>query len=318
MRIALTQLGCIGDAILLTSCFGAIRSRYPDCEIDVVAGEGNYFVFDSHPEVARVLVYRKSLWGALNFARQLRRNEYDFYVDPKDHHSSESSIIAKLARAAVKIGFNRAGGGPFTHQVVSSGENRGKHYVWRLSSALEFADVHCPPRERPSIALQKDSVEYANSFVNSAGKDTLLLNISAGSRDRVWQTEKWAEILSMPALGRFDRFVTSAPADSPEARRLCAMVPGLVHYETRNFHDLVAMISRAKLLLTPDTAAVHVASAFNIDMAAVYGGRPDNTAKYYPLMDNFAIAEADEGTDSISGVSAEALREAIAKVLGAH
>lgn len=315
MRIGLTQLGCIGDAILLTSCFESIRSRYPDCEIDVVAGEGNYFIFDEHPDVARVLVYRKSLWGALSFARQLRRFEYDFYIDPKDHHSSESSIIAKLARASVKIGFNRESGGPFTIGVPPSSQNSGKHYVARLATALESAGVHCPPRQRPSIALHKDSVEFANSFTNSSAKELLLLNISAGSRDRIWQTEKWAEVLLSPELGRFDIFVTSSPADRAEAVRLCSMVPGLKHYETRNFHDLVAMIARAKLLLTPDTAAVHVASALNVSMAAVYGGRPDNTAKYYPLMDNFAIAEAAEGTDSVSGVSAEELRNAILQVL---
>lgn len=315
MRIALTQLGCIGDAILLTSCFESVRSRYPESEIDVIAGEGNYFVFDGHPSVARVLVYRKSICGALSFIRQLRHYEYDFYIDPKDHHSSESSIIGKLVRASVKIGFNRGPKGAFTREVPPSSQNRGKHYVARLASALELADIQPLPGMRPSIALQKDSVDYANKHINKDGKDLLLLNISAGSRDRVWQTGKWAEILRTPALSQFELFVTSAPADRAEAESLCAMIQDLKHYETRNFHDLVAMIARAKLLLTPDTAAVHVASAFNVDMAAVYGGRPDNTAKYFPLMDNFAIREAAEGTDSVSGVGVEAFREALAQVL---
>jgi ADP-heptose:LPS heptosyltransferase len=132
----------------------------------------------------------------------------------------------------------------------------------------------------------------------------------------MWQTEKWIDVVSRLDAQKFSLVITSAPSEAKIAQEICSAIPSVRLYRTRNFHDLVSMIKICEIILTPDTAAVHVASAFNKPLVAIYGGMPDNTAKFYPLSDNMVIIPAIEGTDSISGVEASSVLNAIENFAG--
>ena len=333
MNICLTQLGRIGDMILLTAVLPAIKSKYPDCNIDIIAGRGNHFVLNGNPYIRRVIVYNKSISGIIKFIREIRRQSYDYYIDPKDHYSSESKIIAKLIRAKSSVGFNRNGEKTFDFSVDSKEQNKGLHYIERFFKALNSLPQNPVPQKgrrdlkndnmqnlpRPNLFVTGDSEQRIAEFTGKLPqKPILLVNISAGSTDRMWSGEKWIELFERldsdngnKYSDKYNLILTNAPSEEETAKAIINRIPYIYHFRTHNFHDTISIIKASAMMITPDTATVHVASAFNTPLVAIYGGMADNTAKFYPLSDHFIIIQAENGFDSIENVTVEAVYDMV-------
>ncbi|MBI4745515.1 MAG: hypothetical protein HY786_02975 [Deltaproteobacteria bacterium] len=80
-KILFIRPGGIGDAVLLIPAIKAIKTKYPDPQIDILAEKRNCGVFSICPEVRDINLYDrpKELWNAI-------RNEYDVVIDTESSY----------------------------------------------------------------------------------------------------------------------------------------------------------------------------------------------------------------------------------------
>jgi hypothetical protein len=55
-----------------------------------------------------VHVYTKRFFGTLRLLNSLLTTRFDVWIDPKEHYSTESAMLARMGRAPIKIGCREA------------------------------------------------------------------------------------------------------------------------------------------------------------------------------------------------------------------
>ena len=117
--ILLIQLDHLGDAILSTMMFPALRKRYPNASIEVLTSPSGREVFEAVDEIDHVFVSRvnrlarsgrlgwifATLWRGL----RLRRRGIDLGIDVRGEFPH--AVILWLSGARRRLGWNSGGGG---------------------------------------------------------------------------------------------------------------------------------------------------------------------------------------------------------------
>lgn len=296
MRILLVQLGTIGDMVLATPIFRTLRNAYPNASIDVITSIINSPLIDDNPHVNNYYVLDKSPLKLLPMFFLLRKTKYDYLIDPKDHYSSESRYIAKFIKAKTKIGFNPENENYFNLPIDSAEDNKNLHLSQRILIPLKYLNI--PYNESDTqieLFLSHESVNYAKGFLNKLPNRTnILLNLSAGSFDRMWNENKWNEFLNYLNYNNYNIILTYMPKHNVIAERILENHK-LNVFRSRGLKDILSIINLSDIIITPDTAVVHIASAFNKPLLSLYTGLKYPYIKFAPLskISETLIAESD-------------------------
>jgi ADP-heptose:LPS heptosyltransferase len=300
MKILVVQIGRLGDVILLTPMLRALKQKFPQSEIHFLAGRRNAIMLKGNPHVSKVFTYDKNPYKIILLLLQLRREKYDLWIDPKDHYSRESSLLARFSNAKKKIGCNKKGGEIFETHVEFPGEMKTLHMVERNLLAIQFLKVNhhnirselplLPESESFVGEFLKENAEEKNPsvlrtspFLRETLKKKVVVNISASTESRYWQQEKWTELFKSDVFKNRQIFLTFAPEDLAKAEELLRETPGLTLFRSRSIWDVVSLVKAADVVITPDTAVVHIAAAFDKPIVALFPAQEWNFYKFRPL-----------------------------------
>ena len=320
MKILILQLGRIGDMILATPIFRAIKEKYPEAEIHALAGRHNYPVIMDNPRIARIRIHDKSPAVIASRLISLRSERYDFLIDPKDHYSKESMILARIARAGLKIGFNPPGKSIFGYSIPSDQENFELHFIERLFHALKPLGI-APPEKipLPELFLNPGSELYVGQFLAGIGAQSpVVINISASSRAKMWQAGNWISFINSIGPLQDKIIISFAPAEREDAEAIADKCKAAVLFHSRSVNDVFSLVSRCRMLLSPDTAVVHIAAAFDRPLLGLYSGLDNFYKKFRPLSSVQSVVRAAAGDPGIAsiepGAVLEAFRDLIKKI----
>ncbi len=317
MNIILVQLGRIGDMILLTPAIKALKNKFPDAKIDVLAGRHNFAALKNNPNIHSVFVYEKTPIKILKTIFSLRKVKYDYYIDPKDHKSSESRIFAKIARAYTKIGYNSDGDFVFDINISSESQNQGMHFSKRAFIPLKNLDVDFPAKTpAPDLYQDKDSIDYVSEYLKKESLNSYyVLNLSASMEHKMWDTKKWIKLYKEFPEFQSKTVLSYAPPERDKAELLLAECKGIHNFESRNLNDAISLIAKSELLISPDTAMVHVAAAFDIPLLGLYSGLDDFYAKFYAACSVKEIIRAEKGDYGIKSINYDQVKLGLEKII---
>jgi ADP-heptose:LPS heptosyltransferase len=297
-KILVVALGRIGDLVLITPIFRALKGLEPVPEVHLLAGRNNYRAVEAHPFIDRVHVYTKRPWGTARLIYALRTTQFDLWIDPKDHPSSESRLLARIGRHRTSVGFNppdkhRA----FTYSVIPHTEQRGVHMSSRCLRALEPLGIHSEDAT-PVLGVDPLAAEHLSAFLKEhAVSGYCLVNISGAIPDRTWQIEKWIALINAIAWESDCHLLICALArDWRQARLIVESTANALLYPTPSIVEVIAAVARADLVLTVDTSIVHIASAFDKAILSLHANIHREYTKYRPLSQHArCVLPAEEG-----------------------
>lgn len=293
-RVLVAPRDAVGDLVMVTPLLSYLRDVAPHARVDVLASRRNASLLEGDPRVDGVLVrdVRGARWLAI--ARELRRERYDVVANAAhSQHARQgwfTALVAGRRGARVTVHRPRQYRGFFTHVGRVAGFEH-RHHVERLLYALQRAVAAGPPPAEPetgrypmSLAPEPEAAARAAAFVESAvgGAPFVAVNCWASLPMRTLDEGQAAAIVSTlaaryPALA----FVLTPPPSgvaSAEtiAADVFARVAGLsarrlvVAPPSPRLADLVALLARAAVVLTPDTANVHLAAALGRPVVGLY------------------------------------------------
>lgn len=317
MKILFVQLGRIGDMILSTSIFRAIKEKYPEAIIDVVAGRHNYTIIENNPRINRIIVHRKPPISLLFNIFRIKTSNYDYLIDPKDHYSRESRFFAWITKADKKIGYNLKNNKHYDIGVPTMKENKDLHFTLRHFQALKPLGIDAPEKiPLPELFTSESSKEYVSEFISSIpDKKLAVINISASKENKMWQKDKWISTLRKADFSGWNVVLTSAPKEFPICAEISEIAKFPFLFKTKKMDDVISLIRKAELLITPDTSLVHVASAFNTIMIGLFSGLNEQYKKFKPLMDDFIVIRAKQGDPGIQSIESDAVIEILNDLL---
>ena len=289
MKILIVQIGLYGDMVLTTPMFREIHAKYPDAQINILASKQNHKINEGNPHIHRIWIYEKGL-QALPLILELKKEKFDVWLDAKDHPSTESSLLAKISNAGMKIGWNKEGSNIFT-RPTNHLSNPRFHRVETNLAALSLLEITPQASLLPELFPSPDAEKFTEQFLKEIGHP-VVVNISAGSESRYVTVETWQQVckaITMPVVLNF------VPKDLDIAKRIKGNNTNIHLFPSRSIMDAVSLIKRAQLLISPDTAAIHIASAFNVPTLGLYTSQEWNYSRFRPLSLQSLVIQSKEG-----------------------
>ena len=108
-KILIIQTAFIGDAILATALIEKLKSFYPTTKIDVLVRKGNESIFNTNPNVGRVLMWnkaKKKYRSLFTVIRKVRRRKYDIVVNVQRFFST--GLITTMSSAPIKADLRKS------------------------------------------------------------------------------------------------------------------------------------------------------------------------------------------------------------------
>ncbi len=265
----------IGDVLVSTPLFYALKKRYPKAVIDIVLSPNNVMAIGNEYLIRSRWIYRKNPIAALTLVRRLRREQYDFVIDLMDNPSATSTMLVLASGGSWKIGLEKANAYAYDI-VVPLLSRKDVHIVERIAAILTVFGVE-PAHEMLKIRYEttKDSDDRAEELLHesrASGSKIIAINISAGSETRFWGIENYKSLLQKlrdlsPACSFL---ILHKGTDRTRACEIASASPNALVPPETSFDEFASLIKQSDILITPDTAAVHLAAAFDIPSIVLY------------------------------------------------
>ncbi len=270
----------LGDMIISLPVFYNLKRLYPHLDLYTISSPRNIAVVRDDENITRNFLYVKKPLRDIGMLREVRRLKIDAVVDMVCDDSVTALFLTQYSsRSAWRIGLGKGRHRRYYDFNYDYRTEDGAHVIdstLKLLTAFgidtDRAEKHVPP------TIAESSYRAADRFVASLNGDApggiIGINISAGRPTRVWPEEKTIELVhrlldAYPAC----RIVISAdPKEHGRAvllarrfgSRVDPLPPGL------GLLEVAAIISRMKMLVTPDTSLVHIARSMRVPVVGLY------------------------------------------------
>jgi heptosyltransferase II len=292
-RILVRATNWVGDAVMSLPALEAIRARFPQAHIAILARPWVADLYVREPFADRVIPLTagrgaSDLSGQWRVARMLRRERFDCAILLQN--AFEAALIAWLAGIPRRIGYARDGRGWLLTDAVAApapGEIP-RHERFYYLAMLERSGLIEAAVSDPVIALSHRA-ELRSAGVRRLVElklDAPIIGLSPGAAfgsAKRWIPERFAE--AGAHLAR-ELHAHVAVFGSESERGLCQQVSAAIESRGIRVHNFagettlrafVELAAACSLYLTNDSGAMHIASALDLPTVAVFGSTDETT-----------------------------------------
>ena len=282
-RIFVLRNNDIGDLLVVTPLFEALKRTFPSTEIVAGIGSWNLEVLIGNPYVDRVVtidapwhnhfVQPQTVLRALHFifssseTKRLRKLRIDVGIDVLG--SGFGSLLLMCARVPYRLGVRGYAGGESGVQAAI--DYRPDIHVGR--QALGFAEIlGCSdlPENRPQIFLEKP-IQSHGAIVIAPG---------AGLPEKGWPESYFIELAHL--LHGFKIAVVGSHQDARLAARMREKNADIVDLTGKvSLRECFAIVAGARLLISNASMAMHAAAAFYRPAVILLGQQFASAAAHY-------------------------------------
>lgn len=265
-RTLVIQTAFLGDVVLTTPLLSVLAEMYGP--VDVVTTPAAATLLEGHPAVAEVVRYDKrgadaglaALW---KLGRRLRKRRYARAYLP--HRSLRSTALALIAGARERLGFaDGAGAVTYTSRVPRP------HSGHETNRLLTLAGVPMEQAPAVTLGLGAEDREAAGSWMRERRLTPGFVAMAPGS---IWGTKRWPHYAELAAALDAPIVVIGGPEDADLAARIVAAAPGRAWSAAGELglRAATALLERAAVLITNDSAPLHLATAVGTPVVAIFG-----------------------------------------------
>lgn len=320
----------IGDMLCSLPLYAALRARWPDAPITLLATPTRYPIplGELNPYIDEVVYYAKgTLAGIVGTHRSLRARRFDMAIVPSTVALSRTShITARLSGARVRVGVRSV-----------DGERNALHYMLNVKGEVEWTRrrTHQEERNREIAALAgcaicDEEIRALRIPVSAAsddaaaralgewadGRPLIGVHPGAGKPANVWPPERFAEVITdLSRSGAGGVIVTAGALDDTEVRTMTALLAekGVEHLILRQLAlpVLAAVLRRLRLYLVNDTGTMHIAAYSGCPTVSLFG--PTAAWEWGPRGKRHRAVQSTNG--SMEGISVERVTGACRSLL---
>ncbi len=285
--VCILRLSAIGDTCHALALLRALQAAWPHARFTWIIGTVEARLMSViAPEVEFITFHKRAtLRELLRLRHSLRARRFDVLLDLQ--LSMRASLVSTLVQAPVKLGFDRRRARElqwcFTNAQVAP---RVNEHV--LDSFMGFARA-CgvepgPPRWAPE--LPKGALDYAAGIITDA-QPTILISPCSSHVLRNWSAQRYAAVADYAAEQLGLRVVlvggrSAVEADTAAAIKSAMRTRALDQVGQDTLPQLLGLMSKATVLLTPDSGPAHMAAMVGLPVLGLYAAT--NPARAGPYL----------------------------------
>jgi heptosyltransferase I len=270
--ICILRLSALGDATHLVPLIRTLRRAWPQVPITWILGKGEAKLMEGLEDVELVVFDKSAGWrGMADLRRRLGGRRFEVLLHMQ--LALRANVLATLVHAERRIGYDRARSKEGHSLVINERIPTGGHHV------LDAFGKFCEP-----LGLKQDRVEW-NLPVPQAARDwageqlpgdvpTLIVSPCSSHVLRNWAPERYAAVADH-AADRGWRIAICGGRSELERRTADAIQAAMRHPAVDlvgkdTLKQLLALLERAHLVLSPDSGPAHMANAMGTPVIGLF------------------------------------------------
>ncbi len=282
----------LGDMLCALPMFAAVRKKFPDAHITLIASPVSYNILksDANPYLDEVINFNKlTIFHLLRFFTGLYSRKYDIGIVPSTSSISRTShIINYISGAKIRVGA----------ESVESRVNKSsyllnikKKFFWEEKklhqternldiSRIIDCDISAEEKKRVRIYLDKSETEFANKYFEEKfpdkSKPVIAFHPGAAKIQNRWNADNFIKLMVL-LYEKYNAYLcmTSGPMDKE--------ITGHIKSELTKFNipcEVIektpirkesALLEKTTLYISNDTGMMHVASYVNANVIGLFG-----------------------------------------------
>jgi lipopolysaccharide heptosyltransferase I len=298
-RILIIRLSAIGDVVRVIPALHCIREVHPNAQIDWVVEAKSAEVLRDLPALDNIILFDRSgdfFRSAREFLKtmkQIRANRYDYVVD--FHGIFKSGLFTFFSGAPERIGFERPRSQELSYLSTSKKVKLGPEIVNRMHENLSLCDVFYtgPKPLDVALSISEDDSSLMEEFLEEqfhGAKTIVAIHVPVERPEKQWPIEYFSTVIDMLLSdGRFDVVLTWGPGQREiveEVALACKRDP-VISPQLATLKQYMALVQSADMYLGGDTGPMHIASALDVPVVAIFAGT--NPAQHSPLREPLEI-----------------------------
>lgn len=285
-RILIIRPSALGDVARSVPALVTLRHRHPEAHIDWLVHEAYADVVRPHPALDGVVLFPRGRFAAvhrspfaafefISWIRRLRAEAYDIVIDLQGLF--RSGLFTRLTGAERRVGYANARelawlGYNHRHRVEGS-----LHSVDRMLALLECEGYE--PLHDTQLYVDQADLKWLDEWRDAHLKEDLPYACVAPTAKwgcKCWPIERFAQAAQrlLDSGREVAHIVVLAGPD--ERERVQPLIEHIypraaVSFPSTTVGRMMALISRARLVLCNDSAALHVAVGFGRPAVGVFG-----------------------------------------------
>lgn len=308
--LCLLRVSALGDVTHVVPLVRTLQQAWPETAITWVIGTGEYKLLEGLPGVEFVVYDKRSgLRGMLGVRRALRGRRFDALLQMQV--AARSNVLSAFIPAVRRIGYDASRSkdlhGLFVNERIA--DRPGIHVLDAMGSFCEPLGIR-QTEVSWHLPVPDPAHEWARAQWPDDGAPTLLISPCSSHVLRNWRPDRYAAVADH-AASRGWRIVLCGGRSALErdvADRILASMqaPALDLVGKDTLKQLLALLARADLVMTPDSGPMHIANAMGTKVLGLHA--PSNPRRSGPYSDlRYCVDRYDDAARKYFGQPADAL-----------
>lgn len=268
----------LGDAVMATGVLEDVRNKYPQAKITALSLPSVATLLAQNPYVQEFLTFSRTKKSIQEVRKKLKEKNFDLGILLTGSFSSAWWFYQ--AKIPVRLGYKMHARSLLLHPGVRSPKNYEKqHLVTTYKELLKPLGISLT-ESAPQLFLTTQEEIDAEKFLEGENiyPENILIGINPGAAygsAKCWPEERFCELsqklLSDPRvhLLYFGDTSSKSIVDSICSKLSHKRVTNLAAKTT--LRELMALIFKCSLFITNDSGPMHIASALNTPLVAIFG-----------------------------------------------
>ena len=285
-RILLVRLDNLGDVLLTTPAFRAVRRALPQAHLSLLAGPAGCKVGRLNPDIDETILYHapnedvylqlpQDPQREISAVETLRERGFDATIIFTSYKQSAlpAAYLCYLSGIPIRAAGTFEGPGSLlTHRHRYTETVPPKH---ESLHGLELTDfLGFPPAEPEMVLVPREEDEEGAARLlerHEIGRFALV-HPGASASSRIYPAERYKKVVEELAIkSDLPVVVTGGPGEEELAREVAGSA-GIPLGGDTSFGEFAALVSRAAVVVTNNTGTTHMASALKRPVVTVFAG----------------------------------------------
>jgi len=310
-KICILRLSAIGDVTHVLPVLRSIQQQWPETEITWICGKFEYkflkvindvrfIVFDKKNGLKE---YRK-LWSSL-------KNEH-FDVLLHMQVAARANIASLGIKAKVRLGWDKARSRDF-HQVFINKRIQQVEQQHQVQGFLSFSRSLGLQVDTPvwNVPVTDDAILFAEKYIEK-DKPVLLISACSSHKLRNWVADRYAKLADY-AISQYGMQVILSGGPSELELNMAQDIQSNMQEQALNLvgkdtlEQLVGLLSKATVVVSPDSGPAHIANALAVPVIGLYACTWSKRSGPYNSLE-YCIDKYEEAAEKFLNKSANDLR----------
>ncbi len=291
-NILVLQTAFLGDVILSTPLIRSLKQLFPDSNLDILMIPETGIIVRENPYVKEIISFHKKqlfkkIVSFISLIFKIRQKKYDLAVSIQS--SLTSSFLLLFGGVPERLGFTRQ-----KFLTLSVPHTKGLHKIQKILRLLE-------PLTNEKFELQteifwtEEEERKSNQILEKYNNQYQhIIGIAPGS---IWNTKRWIKEYYVELIELLEKEnIKILLIGGKDDYELCNQIKNYSNATnvagSLTILESTALVDKLDLLITNDSAPLHIANAVRTDVIAIFGPTVKDFG-FYPFRENDKVIEIE-------------------------